>query len=90
MENMTSLANRRTEASHQGQIHGFSGEGGGGGGGEGRQRTLTSKKKLLNISAFLVTESSIRQMSNFVNYPGDYRHKSGDQKIRLKIWRLQT
>ena len=57
MENMTSPANSHTEASHQGQIHWFSG-GKGGGGGEGMQCTLTSKKKLLNISDFLVRESS--------------------------------
>ena len=27
---------------------------------------------------------------NFGNYPGDYRRKSEDWEIRLKIWRLQT
>ena len=42
-----------------------------------------------NISDFLVTQSSIRQMANFINYPGDYRHKCGQQKIWPKIWRLE-
>ena len=53
----------------------------GGGGGGRRQSTLTTKKTLMNIPDFLVRESSIRQMANFINYLGNYR----------QIWRnLET
>ena len=38
--------------------------------------------------AFQIVLSESRQIANIVNYPGDYRHKSGDQKKQLKIWRL--
>ena len=57
---------------------------GGGGGGV----HLIVQQTTLNISDFLVRKSSRRQIANFVNYPGDWRHESGDQKMRLKIWRL--
>ena len=50
----------------------------------------TLPETTLNISNFLVEKSSLRQMANFVNCPGDYTHKSGDQKKWLKMWRLQT
>ena len=63
------------EASHQGQIQG-SGEGGGGGD-EGDIHSTVPE-----------TKSSLRQIANFINCPGDYRHKSGDREIRFKIRRL--
>ena len=44
----------------------------------------TTTNNELHISNFLVRKSSLRQIANFGNYPGDYRHKSGDQKKRLK------
>ena len=60
--------------------------GGGGGGGGGT---------ILNMSHFVVRKSSLRQIANYVNYPGEYRHKSGDYRhktghweIRFRIWKL--
>ena len=41
---------------------------GGGGGGE----NSTVPETTLNSSEFIVRKSSIRQIANFVNYPGDY------------------
>ena len=34
--------------------------------------------------------SSLRQIPNFGNYPGDYRNQSGERELHFKIWRLQT
>ena len=48
----------------------------------------TVTETTLHISDFLVRKSSLGQIANFVNYPGDYRQKSGE--IGLKIGRLQT
>ena len=86
MENMTSPASnnkapyRGVASSPNSRVHW---QGGGGGGVH-----LIVQQTTLNISDFLVRKSSRRQIANFVNYPGDWRHESGDQKMRLKIWRL--
>ena len=58
------ITKRLTEVSHLGKIRGFSGGVGGG--------NSTVPKTTLNISEFIVRKSSIRQIANFVNYPGDY------------------
>ena len=60
------ITKRLTEVSLQGKIRGFSGVGGGGG------ENSTVPETTLNSSEFIVRKSSIRQIANFVNYPGDY------------------
>ena len=41
-----------------------------------------------SIWNFIVRESSLQEMANFDDYPGDFRLWSGDREIRLKIWSL--
>ena len=41
-----------------------------------------------NIWNFIVRESSLQEMANLGDYPGDLRLQSGDREIRFKIWSL--
>ena len=85
MENMTSPSSK---APYRGIASRLNSRGGGGGGGGRGGIHLTVPETTLHTSDFLVRKSGLRQIVNFLNYLGDYRHKSGE--IRLQIGRLQT
>ena len=45
----------------------------------------------LNILDFIVRKSSLRQLPNFINYPGDYRHqKDTAQSLEITDINLET